>query len=333
MLADHIHRLARPRVLVVGDVVLDEYLFGVPTRLSREAPIPVLELERRSCIPGGAANPAHNIATLKAPVTLAAVIGDDAEGRQLIDLLRAGGVDPAGVLTDPERPTTVKTRIVSGGLLRFPQQVARIDRISRELVQPRIVASLSGLIRSSARDVDAILCSDYLSGLLTPELVGTIGEICREHRILLTVDAQGDLNKYRGASLLRCNNQEAAGFLGQRLASEADYSRALPQMLDKLAVDLVVVTRGADGVSLAGRDVPYTHLAAHRVEVADVTGAGDTFVAVMTLALAARLAPLDAAALANAAAALVVRRIGNAVVTPAELRAAVAGIQPPQGVD
>src|SRR3712207_2886367 len=110
--SDPIKRLSQPRVLVVGDVVLDEYLFGAPTRLSREAPIPVLEFVRRSSIPGGAANPAQNIAALKAQVTLAAVVGDDAEGRQLVDVLRAVGVDPAGVLIDPTRPTTVKTRII-----------------------------------------------------------------------------------------------------------------------------------------------------------------------------------------------------------------------------
>ena len=323
--SDPIKRLSQPRVLVVGDVVLDEYLFGAATRLSREAPIPVLEYVRRSSIPGGAANPAQNIAALKAQVTLAAVVGDDAEGRQLVDLLRGVGVDPAGVLIDPTRPTTVKTRIISEGLLRFPQQIARIDRISRDPVQPRMVASLGALISRCAGEVNAILCSDYLSGLLTADLVATIKEICDEHHILLTVDAQGELHKYRGASLLRCNNHEAASFLGARLLSEADFTSGLAEILRVLEVDLVVVTRGADGLSLAGREVPYTHLPAHRVEVADVTGAGDTFIAVMTLGLAAGLAPVEAAALANTAAALVVRRVGNAVVTPAELRAAAAG--------
>ena len=322
-LLQHIEHLAEPRVLVVGDVVLDEYLFGEPTRLSREAPIPVLEFVRRELIPGGAANPAHNIAALKARVTLAAVVGDDSEGRKLLELLATAGVDPGCVLTDPTRPTTVKSRIVSEGSLRFAQQIARIDRISREPVQPRILASLSGLIAGCADQVDAILCSDYLSGLLAPELTNAIRGICREHNVLLAVDAQGELDKYRGAGLLRCNNHEASAFLRRRIESEADFEAALERILELLEVDLVVVTRGAGGLSLAGRDVPYRHLPAHRVEVADVTGAGDTFIAVMTLALAARIAAPDAAALANVAAALVVRRLGNAVVSPGELAAAV----------
>ena len=321
--SEAIELLSGPRVLVVGDVVLDEYLFGEPTRLSREAPIPVLEFARRSLIPGAAANPAHNIAALEAKVTLAAVVGDDTEGRQLIDLLRGAGVDPACVMTDPSRPTTVKTRIVSEGSLRFPQQIARIDRISRTPIEPRVVASLSALIARCAEHSDAVLCSDYLSGLLTPELARTIQEICAADGIMLTVDAQGELDKYRGAHLLRCNNHEAAAFLGRRLQAESDYEAALERMIDQLDVQVVVVTRGADGVSIAGRDVAYTHLPGRRVEVADVTGAGDTFIAVLTLGLAAGIEPVEAAALANTAAALVVRRIGNAIVTQAELREAV----------
>lgn len=319
---DILTRLAEPRVLVVGDVVLDEYLFGEPTRLSREAPIPVLEFERRTCIPGGAANPAHNIAALKAQVTLAAVVGDDTEGRTLVDLLRAGEVAPDCVITDPTRPTTVKTRIVSEGSLRFPQQIARIDRISRTPIHARIVASLAALIGSQAEQVDAILCSDYLSGLLTPELVRSIKAICHEHSLLLTVDAQGELDKYCGAHVLRCNNLEAEAFLGRQLEHEVDYQNGLQEMRDRLEVDTVVVTRGGSGVSLASREVAYTHLTGRRVEVADVTGAGDTFIAVLTLGLAGGLPVARAAEIANIAAALVVRRIGNAVVSPDELREA-----------
>ena len=319
-----IESLARPRVLVVGDIVLDEYLHGTPTRLSREAPIPVLEWEGRTTLPGGAANPAHNIAALGAAATIAAVVGDDAEGRQLVDLLERAGVDPGCVITDPTRPTTVKTRIVAGGSLRFPQQIARIDRLSRAPLAPRLVASLAALIGRCAAEVDAILCSDYLSGLLTPELVADIKAAGREHNVLVTVDAQGELHKYHGVQLLRCNNYEAAGFLGRELETEADFAAGLEEMWAALDVGLVVVTRGAEGVSLAGRDLPYVHLPARRVEVADVTGAGDTFIAVLTLALAAGVGPRSAASLANTAAALVVRRVGNAVVTRAELDAAVS---------
>jgi rfaE bifunctional protein kinase chain/domain len=183
--------------------------------------------------------------------------------------------------------------------------------------------ALAASIEQYASDIDAVLCSDYLSGLLSEELVAAIKDICREHRLLLTVDAQGEIYKYAGASLVRCNNHEASSFLGRRLDDEAGYRTGLPEMLRRLEVELVVVTRGGEGVSLIGRNLPYTYLPAHRVEVADVTGAGDTFIAVLTLALAAGIEPVDAGTLANSAAALVVQRIGNAVVTPDELRSVI----------
>lgn len=321
MIHPHLQTLTQPTVLVVGDVVLDEYIYGRATRLSREAPIPVLEWERRVMIPGGAANPAHNIAALGAKAILGGAVGDDPEGRQLLDLLTSAGVEPRCVLTDPARPTTVKTRVVAEGLLRFPQQVARIDRVPRKEIQPRIVASLDALLSNEVEHVDAVLCSDYLSGLLTPMLVAHLIAACREHDTLLTVDAQGELDKYRGADVLRCNNDEAQLHLGRQLATEDDYQTALDAMLHTLDVDLLIVTRGGDGLSLQGRDVPYSHIPAQRVEVADTTGAGDTFIALLTLALAAKWEPLEAAKLANVGAGLVVRRFGNAVLGLVELEA------------
>ena len=314
--------LAQATVLVVGDVVLDEYIFGVATRLSREAPIPVLEWSRREVLPGGAANPAHNIAALGASAVLGGVVGDDAEGRQLVALLNQAGVAPRCVLIDPTRPTTVKTRVAAEGLLRFPQQLARIDRVSRAALQPRIAASLGALLVAEAEQMTAVLCSDYLSGLLTPALVQTLIGVCRDTHTLLTVDAQGELAKYHGVDVLRCNAQEAQQHLGRALVTTADYEMALPEMRSALAVDLLVVTRGGDGVALVGATTPTTHLPAHRVEVADTTGAGDTFIAVLTLALAAAWEPVAAVRLANLAAGLVVRRFGNAVLSLAELAAA-----------
>jgi D-glycero-beta-D-manno-heptose-7-phosphate kinase len=313
--------IAQQRVLVVGDVFVDEYIFGHATRLSREAPIPVLEFARREYIPGGAANPANNIAALGATALLCSVVGDDAEGRQLCDLLSAAGVDPHCILTDADRPTTVKTRIISESSLRFSQQLARIDRIDRRPIGGDDATALVERIAARVGDVDAVLCSDYLSGLLTPALVDGIAALCRERGVLLTVDAQGELDKYRGAGLLRCNNDEAAAYLNRSITSEDEYRRALDDLLRMLEPDLLIVTRGREGLSLQGRDQAYTHIPAHRVEAADTTGAGDTFIAVMTLCLAADLDPVRSAKLANYAAGLVVRRLGNAVVTPEELSA------------
>jgi len=329
--ADVLTALAAQRVLVIGDVFLDEYIFGHATRLSREAPIPVLEFDRRTYIPGGAANPANNIAALGADVLLGAVVGDDAEGRQLLNLLANAGVQPACVLTDRVRPTTVKTRIMSESALRFSQQLARIDRIDRQPIDSDSVAALMERIASYIPSVSAVLCSDYLSGLLTPTLVEQIRHLCRAHNVLLTVDAQGELAKYSQAGLLRCNNDEASAYLGRALVDEDDYQHALDELLHMLEPELMIVTRGREGLSMQGRNQPYVRIAAHRVEAADTTGAGDTFIAVMTLALAAEMAPVEAAHMANYAAGLVVRRIGNAVVTPAELAPGIRESSPNTG--
>jgi rfaE bifunctional protein kinase chain/domain len=318
--------LAAQRVLVVGDVFLDQYIFGQATRLSREAPIPVLEWVREQALPGGAANPATNIAALGAQALLAGVVGDDAQGQQLRDLLQTAGVDPQCVLTDKARPTIVKTRIMSESALRVSQQLARIDRVDRTPVHADLVNQLVRQIAEHAPQADAVLCSDYMSGLLTPVLVQQIKQVCRAHDLLLTVDAQGELDKYARVDLLRCNNDEAARFLGYPLKGEDDYRQALAALLERLQPRLAIVTRGRDGVSLQGQKEPYTFLPAHRVEAADTTGAGDTFSAVMTLALAADLEPVRSAHLANYAAGLVVRRVGNAVVTPPELIDGIAGL-------
>lgn len=319
--------LAAQRVLVVGDVFLDQYIFGHATRLSREAPIPVLEWVREQTLPGGAANPATNIAALGAQALLAGVVGSDAQGQHLCDLLRAAHVDPQCVLIDQARPTTVKTRIVSESTLRFSQQLARVDRIDRSAVSSALVDQVVRQIAQHAGQLDAVLCSDYMSGLLTPALVQPIKQVCQDHDLLLAVDAQGELDKYAGVDLLRCNNDEATRFLGYPIKQEDDYRRALADLLERLEPHLVIVTRGRDGVSLQGRDQPYMFLPAHRVEAADTTGAGDTFSAVMTLALAAGLEPISGAQLANYAAGLVVRRVGNAVVTPQELSDGIAALQ------
>lgn len=317
----NLEALTRPALLVVGDAVLDEYLFGTATRLSREAPVPVLEFTRRLVLPGGAANPARNIAALGAPVTLAAVVGADPEGARLRALLLEAGVAPRGLVVDPGRPTTRKTRILAEGLPRYPQQVARLDRLSRSPLSPALFAQLRDALEAELPRAEAVLCSDYLSGLLTPDLVDWLRARCRARGQLLTVDAQGELAKYRGVDLLRCNAHEARQFLGWPLTSDGDCRAALEALLAQLDVGLAVVTRGEQGVVLQGRDLPYTAIPGRPVEVADTTGAGDTFIAVLTLALAAGFHTVEAATFANVAAGAVVRHFGNAVLSLTDLRA------------
>ena len=318
----------RHRLIVAGDVFLDEYLFGRGERLSREAPVPVLTFRERRQLPGGGANPAMNLAALGAQVSLIGVTGDDLEAATLRRLLSEAGVAVAGLVADGSRPTITKTRIVAEGELRFPQQVVRMDRQSHEPLSPairvRLLATLQDL--PAASTVNAILFSDYRAGLITSELVDAARTLVRDRSCLLAADTQGDLGKYHSFDLLKCNRTEAETYLARPLTANDDFESALVELTERLNVKTVLITRGANGISVGVRGEGHTHLSATNVsEVYDVTGAGDTVIAVATLALCAGASPAAAASLANYAAGLVVRRWGNAVVTREELKAEVAG--------
>lgn len=323
-LAAIVPRFAGISVLVVGDVTLDEYLYGRATRLSREAPVPVLELQRREIILGGAANPARNVVALGGRAIQVGLVGNDPEGEQIRALCAAAHIHTAGLVVSPGRPTTRKTRILADEAPRLPQQVARLDRLERAPLAPAEEAQVLAALETQAPRAAAVLCSDYQLGLLTPRVVARVRELCRANGALFCVDAQGNSRYYTGADLFRCNDREAEAALGMPLRTEADFVNGVGRLRAELGARLVIVTRGPHGLSLEGEGVGYRHIPAMQVsEVYDTTGAGDTFVAVATLALAAGVDPLAAAHLANGAAALVVRRVGNAVVTPAELIAAV----------
>jgi D-glycero-beta-D-manno-heptose-7-phosphate kinase len=323
-LAQVVERLGGRRVLVVGDISLDEYLYGTATRLSREAPIPVLELLRREAILGGAANPARNIIALGSAARLVGIVGDDIEGQQVREALAIAGIDGQWVVTSPSRATTRKTRILADESPRLPQQVARLDRLERAALSPGEEQQVLEAIVRAADDVEAILCSDYQLGLLSPLVVDTIRELCQQRNLLFTVDAQGNAHYYRQADLFRCNDKEAAAVLGHSLHNEADFQAGLAALREQLGAKLVIVTRGPQGLSLLGQGISYTHIPAAQIsEVYDTIGAGDTFIAVTTLGLIGGLDGVAAAQLANIAAGQVVRRVGNAVVTQEELRQAI----------
>jgi rfaE bifunctional protein kinase chain/domain len=320
-LLDVISRLAGKRILIVGDVILDEYLIGNAARLSREAPIPVLEFAARRVIPGGAANPAMNVAALGGLATQVAVVGDDLAGQELIARLQEASIDASGIVVDPHRCTTQKTRIVSQGSLRFPQQLARIDRVDRHSPAPEVEAAVIRQIETTIPLVDAVLVSDYHNGLLTPPIVQATLAAANKSKSLLVVDSQGYLDKYKGYDIIRANDRDTAAYLARPLRTEDDFETAVADLLESLDARGIVIGRGAEGVSLRGRNTPYHHFpAANPSEVFDVTGAGDTSAAMLTLGIVAGLNLAQAALLANYAAGLVVRKLGNATPTPEELK-------------
>jgi rfaE bifunctional protein kinase chain/domain len=312
-----LERLGGRRVLVVADLYLDRYIFGGPSRISREAPIMVLDEERQEDRLGGGAAPALQLAALGYEVAVAGVIGDDRAGQIARGLLAEAGIDPTAVLVDPTRPTTTKTRVVAEGFFLFPQQIVRVDRQERALVGAEMTQALAAAVAAS--QADAILVSDYRSGVVTEELVAAVREAQDIHGLLTTVDSQGELEKFAGFDLVKCNQAEAEAVLGHPLGDRDGREQALTALRARIGARCLVVTRGDEGAALASEDGYGEAPATNRSEIFDVTGAGDTVVAVMTAARLAGATPIDAALLAQAAAGVVVRKWGNQQATRAEI--------------
>ncbi len=316
-----VEKFAGRRVLVVGDVILDEYLYGRAERMSREAPVPVLEFTHRDLIPGGAANPAANVARLGSHPLQVGVIGADPFAEMLKRALHRRGIDAEGLVIDEERPTTTKTRIMAQMGLRFPQQVARLDHIERRPISGDVEEQVTTQIGMHTSGQDVIMASDYLNGLLTDTVVTALRQTGRACGVLLTADAQGELGKYGGFDLVKCNADEAAAYLHRSLSGDPAFAAAGTEIVAALGLcGGMLITRGSDGLTLVEASGQTTHLRAPHVEdVFDTVGAGDTILAVMTLALTAGAAYPEAAALANFAAGLVVRKVGNYAPTREEL--------------
>ncbi len=322
---DILTRFARLRVLVIGDAILDEYIIGRADRLSREAPIPVLEVQERRAVPGGAANPAVNAAALGAKAALFGVVGADEPSQRLGAALTAHGVESGGLIADPERGTTVKTRIMARIGTTFPQQVARLDSIGRGALSAGTTNRIIDAVARKARYADALLLSDYRTGSLTPDLIDGMRACAASPGAILAADAQGDFDKYVGFDLMKCNADEAAAYLGRTLTDDTEFAAAAHELCQRLMLRRgMMITRGADGVTWADAKGGAGHVPAPRVEdVFDTVGAGDTAIAVVTLALCAGAELSDAARIANAASGIVVRHIGNYAPSLSELRAAL----------
>ena len=329
-----VDQLAGKRVLVLGDMVADEYVFGAPLKLSREAPVLVLRWRESRVAPGGALNPAANAATLGAEVHLAGVIGDDEPGRQLRARLTELGVAMDGLLDEERRPTSTKTRVLAGNTQLVQQQIVRIDRIDSSDLSAAIQERLIAYLGETIPRMDALIISDYENGVIYPRVREAALPLARARGKIVVADSHGDLARFHGVTALTPNQPEAEAMLGWEITDAASLDRAGAALLEKTGVEAVLLTRGSDGMSLFTRGSAPAHIpASNLTEVADPTGAGDTVAATFALALAAAPASVptryrDAALLANLAAGLVVRHIGCATNTPADLAAAVRAAGP-----
>ena len=310
---------ASARVLVVGDVMLDQFLIGRVTRISPEAPVPIVQFEREENRIGGAANVAHNVAALGGQVDLVGLVGADAAGTRLAAALDAQGIATSGLVQDQTRPTTTKVRVVTDR----HQQVARVDYERDEETSGATETSLIERASRLAGGAGAIVVSDYLKGAVTRGLIEALVSSSRSRRTPLLVDPKiPHLEYYRGATLVTPNHHEAEIAAHTRIRSDADAAAAARAFRDRAACESVLITRGEHGMWLLDGATEGA-LAATAREVADVTGAGDTVIATLALALAAGANMVEAASLANHAAGVVVGKFGPATLSVDELMKAV----------
>jgi D-beta-D-heptose 7-phosphate kinase/D-beta-D-heptose 1-phosphate adenosyltransferase len=309
-------RLAGRQVLVVGDVMLDEYLWGSAWRISPEAPVPVVDLDRHNFVPGGAANAAANAAGLGAAVALVGVVGEDGAAERLRSALTAHRVRAEGLVAVPGRPTTAKTRIIAHG-----QHIVRVDHEERGPLPAEPEARLVGLATAGAASADACVLSDYAKGVVSARLAQALIAAAGRRGCPVVVDPKGnDFAKYQGATLVKPNLHEAGLFLRREVVTDEDVVAAGQRLREALGGGALLLTRGAAGMTLFLPGQGPLHIPSAAQEVYDVTGAGDTVTATLAVALAAGASLEEAARLANRAAAITVGRVGTAAVRIEELR-------------
>jgi D-glycero-beta-D-manno-heptose-7-phosphate kinase len=327
-LLEIVDRWCGRRVLVLGDLVADEHVVGRPLAIAREAPVVVLEHVSREVLPGGATNVAANAKSLGAHVQVCGVVGDDAVGHALVQSLTRRGIETEGVVVDPSRPTTTKTRIWAGGAQQPVQQMMlRLDVVERGMVPEAASASLAQYVAHALVGADALMLSDYENGVIHPQLIKSSLEPAQGRGTLVTVDAHGDLQRFRGATLFTPNQPEAEATLGRRLGSIEEVEAGGAELLEKLGARAVLITRGQEGMSLFGTGAPPLHVPTlGTAPVVDPTGAGDTVAAAFTLAVSVGAALEDAVYLASVAASIVVARVGTAVATHEDVRAALEAL-------
>lgn len=301
------------KILVIGDIILDHYIWGKVNRISPEAPVPVVEVTRENFLLGGAANVANNIVSLGADAAVIGMNGEDIAGEALKGILLQKGVDISGLFTE-NRPTTVKTRVIAHN-----QQVVRFDREDSKYVDGRILKGILSHINGIVTDFDAVIISDYKKGMITADLVKGILKKTRPKNIFVAVDPKvGHFDFYKGVSLITPNLMEAELGAGVEIRDDISLNKAGQKLLRKLSLKAALITRGEQGMSLFEKN-RVTHIPTVARKVYDVTGAGDTVISAFTLASASGAEMADAAIIANHAAGIVVGEVGTAVATPDQL--------------
>ncbi len=307
------------RILIIGDLIMDHFIWGKVSRISPEAPVPVVDVRSESIMLGGSANVVNNIHSLGGSSVMAGIIGEDFDGRRLLSIFEEKGISTDGIIVDKSRPTTIKTRVIAHN-----QQVVRFDRESRARIDADTLATVIDFIEEAIEETDLVLISDYAKGLISPELVGHITALAKKHGKPVAVDPKVEhFDFYQDVTIVTPNNLEASLASAIEIDNEESLHEAGENLLDRIKCEAVLITRGEHGMSLFAGDIE-THIPTVAKEVYDVSGAGDTVIGVIGLALASGATFVEASVIANFAAGLVVGKLGTATVTVDELRQAVS---------
>ncbi len=320
-----IPRLKNARILVVGDVMLDRFIWGTVSRISPEAPVPVVWARSESFIPGGASNVANNICALGAKAYMCGVIGNDEAGRIVVSELAKNGINSEGILVDISRPTIDKTRIIA-----HHQQVVRIDKESDGLLDSRVIGRILSYAKAKIKDIDAIIIEDYGKGLIVPRLIKELIILAKKYNKIITVDPKKEhFNIYSDVTVITPNRKEAEEASGIKIRDAVSLKNAGKKLLKSLKAEAVLITLGEDGMALFEKNKECVCIPTVAQEVYDVSGAGDTVIGIFTLAKVAGARMSEAAHIANIAAGVVVGKLGIGVCTVSELKAHLNQIKSP----
>jgi len=314
-----ISKFKKSRILVVGDLILDEFIWGKVSRISPEAPVPVVWVDKESFMPGGASNVANNVSSLGGKTILAGVIGKDIRGSVLKDELKSRGIDVSGMVVDDSRPTILKTRVIA-----HHQQVVRIDKEKVEPLSSKIASKLIDFVKKKIDSVDSLLIEDYGKGVVNSHIVGEIIRIAKKKGKVIAVDPKEEhFSLYKGVTAITPNQNEALYGAGLQAKDDDALKRAGAKLLKKLNCEVVLITLGERGMYLFQKKNKLLHIPTMAQDVFDVSGAGDTVISAFTLALSCKAKPIEAAHIANCAAGMVVGKLGTATVTEQELLAKI----------
>ena len=314
-----VDRFSDARVVVVGDIIMDEYIWGDVSRISPEAPVPVVNINEETKMLGGAANVLNNIASFGGRPILCGVIGDDPMGEEIVERVKGLGLRTDGMITESKRPTSIKTRVVAHN-----QQVVRFDRESREKLASKSIEKILDFIKKMENNYDAILVADYGKGVISAQLMEGLRDLVSQSSAILAVDPKlGNFECYQNVDVITPNHHEAGAFCRMEIIDQESLVRAGNQMLSELHCRSVLITQGKDGMSLFEDSGEISHIPTVARKVYDVTGAGDTVISTFCLGLASGLDPKSAAIISNFAAGIVVGEVGTSTVKADQLKKVV----------